>query len=110
MAQSAKKEEEIRIEVERALALITKDSGITLRGKHEFTIGTGRIDSVYGCVIIEYKNPHDPSARLSPDRNSKGNQEVVQQIKNRFFDFKKQENKSSTRCWVSAAMATISFL
>jgi len=91
--QFAEKEEEIRIEIERALAVIQREVGITLQGRHEFTIGTGRIDSVYGCVIIEYKNPNDPSSRLSSDRDAKGNQEVVKQIKNRFYEFRKEENR-----------------
>lgn len=92
-AQFAEKEEEIRIEAERALAVIQKEAGITLRGRHEYTIGTGRVDSVYGCVIVEYKNPHDPSAKLSSDKNYRGNQEVIKQIKNRFLEFQKEENK-----------------
>ena len=56
-AASASKEEEIRIAAERGLAFIEHEAGIELSGRHEFTIGTGRADSVYDCVIIEYKNP-----------------------------------------------------
>ncbi len=92
-AQFAEKEEEIRIGAERALAVIQKEVGITLKGRHEYTIGTGRADSVYGCVIVEYKNPHDPSGKLSSDKSSRGNQEVIKQIKNRFLEFQKEENK-----------------
>jgi len=91
-AEFAEKEEEIRIAAERALAVIQKEIGITLRGRHEHTIGTGRADSVYGCVIIEYKNPHDPSARLSSDIDSPGNQKVIKQIQKRFSDFKQEYN------------------
>jgi hypothetical protein len=93
VAKNAKKEEEIHTEFERQLALIANDAGITLRGKHEFTIGTGRVDSVYGCVIIEYKNPNDPASRLSADVEDRGNQEVIHQIKKRFIDFEKDENR-----------------
>ena len=93
VAKSAKKEEEIRTEVERQLALVAKEAGINLRGKHEFTIGTGRVDSVYGCVIIEYKNPNDTSSKLSADIEDRGNQEVIRQIKNRFLDFEKEQNR-----------------
>jgi hypothetical protein len=94
VAEYAEKEEEIRIAAEKALAIIWRDMGITIRGRHEYTIGTGRADSVYGCVIIEYKNPHDPAKKLSSDKNSRGNQEVVKQIKNRFFDFKKEYHQT----------------
>ncbi len=92
-AEFAEKEEEIRIEAERALAVIQREAKITLHGRHEYTIGTGRIDSVYGCVIVEYKNPHSPSARLSDKKESKGNQEVIKQIKERFLEFKKEQNR-----------------
>ncbi|MGB7533035.1 MAG: N-6 DNA methylase [Halobacteriota archaeon] len=91
-AQFAAKEEEIRIAAERALAVIQRETGITLRGRHEHTIGTGRADSVYGCVIIEYKNHHDPSSRLSSKIDAAGNQKVIVQIKKRFADFKQEHN------------------
>lgn len=93
IAEHANNEEEIRIGVEGVLAVIQKDSEISLRGRHEYTIGTGRIDSVYGCVIIEYKNPRSPSAKLSSDREAKGNKEVVKQIQDRFLEFQKEQNK-----------------
>jgi len=56
-AAIADKEEEIRIEVEKQLAFIQKEAGVKLGGKHEFTVASGRVDSVYSCVIIEYKRP-----------------------------------------------------
>jgi len=46
-AAMADKEEEIRIESEKQLAFIQKDAGIKLEGKHEFTVASGRVDSVY---------------------------------------------------------------
>jgi hypothetical protein len=56
-AAMADKEEEIRIEVEKQLAFVQKEAGVKLQGKHEFTVASGRVDSVYNCVIIEYKEP-----------------------------------------------------
>jgi len=56
-AARADKEEEIRIESEKQLAFIQRDAGIKLEGKHEFTVASGRVDSVYSRVIIEYKTP-----------------------------------------------------
>jgi uncharacterized NAD(P)/FAD-binding protein YdhS len=50
-AQFAETEGDLRIEAEKALALIQRDTDVTLRGRHEHTIGTGRADSVYGCVL-----------------------------------------------------------
>jgi hypothetical protein len=87
-AMLASKEEEIRIEVERQLAFIEREAGIKLEGKHEFTIARGRTDSVYSRVIIEYKNPSSPAAKLGPTLNSPGNKKVVEQIKTRFQGMK----------------------
>ena len=86
-ANFASKEEEIRIEAEKALAFIQRDAGIKLEGRHEFTIGTGRADSVYDCVIIEYKTPASPD-RLSAKSDAAGNKKVVEQLKKRFYDMR----------------------
>ncbi|MGH9871405.1 MAG: Eco57I restriction-modification methylase domain-containing protein [Pyrinomonadaceae bacterium] len=85
-AQMADKEEEIRIEAERQLAFIEKQTGIKLEGKHEFTVASGRADSVYDRVIIEYKNPKSPGARIGPKADSPGSKKVVDQLKGRFYD------------------------
>jgi hypothetical protein len=87
-AQMADKEEEIRIEAERQLAFIEQQTGIKLEGKHEFTVASGRADSVYDSVIIEYKNPKSPGARIGPKADSPGSKKVVEQIKNRFYDMR----------------------
>ncbi len=87
-ALMADKEEEIRIEVERQLAFIETATGIKLEGKHEFTIAKGRADSVYDRVIIEYKNPSSPGARIGPKADSPGSKKVVEQIKSRFYDMR----------------------
>ena len=87
-AAIADKEEEIRIEVERQLAFVQKEAGVTLQGKHEFTVASGRVDSVYNCVIIEYKNPSSAAARIGPGANSPGAKKVVEQIKKRFYDMR----------------------
>jgi len=90
VAATANKEEEIRIAVERQLAFIEKEAEITLEGKHEFTVASGLVDSVYDRVIIEYKNPHSPSDRIGPKANSTGSKKVVKQIKRRFYDMRAQ--------------------
>ncbi len=90
-AAIADKEEEIRIEVEKQLAFVQKEAGVKLQGKHEFTVASGRVDSVYNAVIIEYKNPSSPSARIGPGANSPGAKKVVDQIKSRFYDMRSKE-------------------
>src|SRR5687768_7592728 len=61
-AARARQEEDIRVAVERQLALIGERLDVRLEGQHEYTLLRGHIDSVYGSVFIEYKNPSDPAA------------------------------------------------
>jgi hypothetical protein len=91
-AAMADKEEEIRIESEKQLAFIQKEAGIKLEGKHEFTVASGRIDSVYSRVIIEYKNPKGPD-KIGPKADSPGSKKVVEQIKKRFYDMRNQHGQ-----------------
>jgi hypothetical protein len=92
-AANANKEEEIRIECERQLALIEKDAGIKLEGKHEFTVASGRVDSVYSRVLIEYKNPKSTSDRIGQGASSPGSKKVVAQIQKRFYDMRNEHGQ-----------------
>jgi len=93
-AAMAHNEEEIRIESEKQLAFIQKEAGIKLEGKHEFTVASGRVDSVYDRVIIEYKNPSSAGARIGPNADSPGSKKVVEQIKKRFYDMRTQHGQA----------------
>jgi hypothetical protein len=92
-ASKAKKEEEIRIASEHELAFVQEAAGIKLEGKHEFTVASGFVDSVYDRVIIEYKNPHSASSRLGPRVDSPGTKKVIDQIKSRFEDLKAEHGQ-----------------
>ena len=92
-AVMADKEEEIRIATEKELAFIQKEAHVKLEGKHEFTVASGRIDSVYDRVIIEYKNPKSPGARIGPKPDSPGTKAVVEQIKKRFYDMRTEHRQ-----------------
>ena len=92
-AKFADKEEEIRIEAENLLAFVKRDAGVELKGRHEYTIAKGRADSVYQRVIIEYKNPSDPGARIGPGKDAPGNAKVVKQIKDRFRGLERDEGQ-----------------
>jgi len=94
VAAMADKEEEIRIESERQLAFIQKETGIKLEGKQEFTVASGRVDSVYSRVIIEYKNPKSPGDRIGPKADSSGSRKVVEQIKKRFYDMQHEHGQA----------------
>ncbi len=87
-AAIAANEEEIRIEAEKQLAFIQREAGVKLEGRHEFTVASGRVDSVYDRVIIEYKNPKSHGARIGPRADSPGSKKVIKQIKDRFYDMR----------------------
>jgi hypothetical protein len=89
-AAIADTEEDIRIESERQLAFIEKEAGVKLEGKHEVTIASGRADSVYSRVIIEYKNPNSPADRITSRADSGGSRKLAEQIKKRFCDMHRQ--------------------
>ena len=92
-AKTAHKEEEIRIASERELESLQEAAGIKLEGKHEFTVASGFVDSVYDRVIIEYKNPSSAGARLGSTLDSPGTKKVVAQIKSRFADLRMQQGQ-----------------
>jgi hypothetical protein len=89
----ANKEEEIRIASEQELAFLQEAAKIKLEGKHEFTVASGFVDSVYDRVIIEYKNPSNPSARIGASLDSPGTKKVIEQIKSRFADLKAEHGQ-----------------
>jgi hypothetical protein len=73
----AKSEMDLQIEVASALKDFARRAQIALEGHHNITIATGRPDSVYGCVIVEYKDPNT----LSPAKDAAPNQKVIEQLK-----------------------------
>lgn len=83
-AEIARREEEIRIAIERQLERIGADLGIAIEGQHEFLLLRGQVDSVYGSVFIEYKNPASDADRLGARLSTPGTRAVVEQIKRRF--------------------------
>lgn len=93
VARMADKEEEIRIATEKQLAFIQKEAAIELEGKHEFTVASGRIDSLYSRVIIEYKNPSSAGDQIGAKAESPGAKKVVAQIKKRFYDMRTEHGQ-----------------
>jgi|SRR5208337_94338 len=85
-ADTARTEADIRSVADRELGSIEKIAGISLKARHEFTVASGRIDSVYERVIIEYKNPNSPSDRIGPNLKSSGSAKLLRQLKSRFAD------------------------
>jgi SAM-dependent methyltransferase len=89
-AEWAKSEMDLQIEVAGALKGFAREAKITLEGHHNVTIATGRPDSVYGSVIVEYKDP----GTLSPKKDARPNRDVVDQLKKRFYDVNREEHRN----------------
>jgi hypothetical protein len=86
----AKSEMDLQIEVAAALKDFGRQAHITLEVHHNVTIATGRPDSVYGSVIVEYKAPK----YLSPNKDAAPNKALIDQLKKRFYDMRREQNRS----------------
>ena len=86
----AKSEMDLQIEVAGALKEFARKAKINLEGHHNVTIATGRPDSVYGSFIVEYKTP----GTLSSGKDAAPNQAVIDQLKKRFYDMRREENRN----------------
>ncbi|MBN2543372.1 N-6 DNA methylase [bacterium] len=83
-------EEDLRVETAKIIEEFRKTAKIEhLRLHNEVTIGKGKADAVYNYIIIEYKKP----GRLTTRNDSPGNREVIGQLKQRFGDLEKEENR-----------------
>lgn len=86
----AQSEADLQIEAAGFLKEFARHAQITLEGHHNITIATGRPDSVYSRVIVEYKDP----GTLSPNRSAAGNQKLIKQLRDRFYDLKREQNQN----------------
>jgi SAM-dependent methyltransferase len=86
----AKSETDLQVEVAAALRDFARRAQIELKGHQNVTVGTGRQDSVYGSVIVEYKAP----GVLSPNKEAAPNKAVIEQLKRYFYDTRREQNKN----------------
>jgi SAM-dependent methyltransferase len=89
----AQSEADLQIEAAGFLKEFARRAQITLEGHHNVTIAQGRPDSVYSRVIVEYKDP----GTLSASSNAAGNQKVIKQLRDRFYDLKREQNQNWNR-------------
>ena len=85
----AKSEMDLQVEVAGALKEFARRAKITLDVHHNITVATGRPDSVYSNVIVEYKDP----GTLSGNRDAANNKKLIEQIRQRFYDMRREENR-----------------
>lgn len=93
---SAGHEDEIRIEATKGIDGFIQAARLTIVSRHEYGLAGGRIDSKYGLVAIEYKNPNG-AKKLGPSLTSIGTSEVVTQLRTRFEDFEEHEHIGQER-------------
>jgi hypothetical protein len=92
-AKRAVTEADIRSVADRELLKVEQAAGIELEARHEFTVASGRVDSVYDRVIIEYKNPASSSDRIGATLRDSGTAKLLAQIKSRFADLKNEHGQ-----------------
>jgi hypothetical protein len=98
---------DLQVEVAAALQAFARRAQIKLEGHHNITVATGRPDSVYGSVIVEYKEPH----YLSPKKDAAPNKALIEQLKRRFYDFRREENRNwNSMCGVGTDGSYFIFL
>jgi len=95
-AEWAGSEEDIRHEVNKLIDEFIKKAGLTVKGRHEYGLAGGRIDSKYGGVVIEYKHPKG-AGRITENKNAPGVKAVVEQIRKRFRDLQAEEHVGMER-------------
>ncbi|MFH0765931.1 MAG: N-6 DNA methylase [Calditrichota bacterium] len=95
-AVEAESEEDIRHEVNKLIDDFIGKADLTIRGRHEYGLAGGRIDSKYGGVVIEYKMAKG-AGRITRSRNAPGFKAVVNQVSGRFRDLQAEEHVSLER-------------
>ena len=92
----AESEEDIRHECNKLIDEFIKKAGLTVKGQHEYGLAGGRIDSKYGGVVIEYKDPKG-TGKITENKNAPGVKAVVEQLNRRFRDFQAKEHVGMER-------------
>ena len=89
-AKAAGSEEDVRYECNKLIDEFIDKAGLEVKGRHEYAIGAGRLDSKYQGVLLEYKHPKGPQ-KITEHAGSPGARNVVAQIKQRITDFERDE-------------------
>lgn len=98
IADASHSEEDVRHGCNVLIEDFLNQAGLAVTGRHEYWLKGGRIDSKYGGVILEYKDPKG-GGRIGESLESSGTKKVVAQIQQRFKDFgtEAQENTEPQR-------------
>jgi hypothetical protein len=87
-------EEDLRVAFSSLIDLISKENSIEIPEEHhEYTVLKGRIDSLYGEVIIEYKEPK----YLDTSNDSKNNSKAIEQVQRHIIGIEQRQKKDINR-------------
>lgn len=87
-------EEDLRVAFSSLVDSICEQNDISIpEERHEYSVYKGRIDSLYGEVILEYKAPN----LLDSNNSSKKNQKAIEQVKRHISGIENRQKKSSNR-------------
>ena len=89
-AKLAGSEGDVRYACNRLIDEFINKAGLTVQGRHEYGLAGGRIDSKYGGVVIEYKDPKG-AGKITQNKNAPGVKAVVEQLTKRFWAFQTSE-------------------
>ena len=95
-AKWAGSEEDVRHACNTLIDEFIKKAGLTVKGRHEYGLAGGRIDSKYGGVVIEYKHPRG-AGRITENKDALGVRAVVEQVRKRFRDLQAEEHVGMER-------------
>ena len=70
-------ESEFRQHVEILLDDFAAEAGVPLRTHHEYTLATGRADTVYNRLVVEYKRPGHLREAISNHNNQAAMEQVI---------------------------------
>ncbi len=97
-AKKAKSEEDLRQYCNSILNRFVSEAGLNIEARNEApTPDGGRIDTRYGDVLIEYKDPNSPTQKITSSLDAPGTKAVVQQLKSRFEAFRRENPELITR-------------
>lgn len=91
--RTSSNEAEFRSKAANIFTKFADSAGIPLRTKEEYTVATGRADTVYNRLVVEYKAP----GKLTKDNSKKVNEDAIEQIVGYIGDIAKKEHQKITR-------------
>lgn len=92
-ASRSETEADFRREAARILEEVAAAASIPLFRRDEFTVASGRVDSLYNRLIVEYKRP----GVLSPTNHGRGNRAAIEQVQAYILDVAQRERRQAHR-------------